>query len=135
MKEKKEPSEFAKKAKAVWKKTKEIWAKIEHVCGIIGKVLYHLRKPALAVPVVWAGMKVFEEARERLPDAVGILLKESGDYMYMLDKEVAIKSCMVLTGACLLLMFLSRKTIYPWLISLFTLVVPILLIVTNMFPA
>ena len=40
-----------------------------------------------------------------------------------------------MTALCLLMMFLSRKTIYPWIISIFSLVLPFLLIVTNIFPA
>ena len=42
--------------------------------------------------------------------------------------------CLAVTALCLLMMFISRRTIYPWLISIFSLVLPILLIVTNMLP-
>jgi len=34
-----------------------------------------------------------------------------------------------------LMMWLSRRTIYPWIISIFTLVLPILIWITNVFPA
>ena len=135
MKKEKEQSEFSRKFKAGWKKANEIWGKIKHVFDIIGKVLYHLRKPALTVPVVLAALKVYAYAQENMPEVVGILLKEDGSYYKMMDKAVVINSCMGLTAICLGLMFLSRRTIYPWLISLFTLVLPILVIVTNIFPA
>jgi hypothetical protein len=42
---------------------------------------------------------------------------------------------MVITVGCLVMMFFSRKTIYPWIISLMSLLLPLLLIVTNTFPA
>jgi hypothetical protein len=32
-------------------------------------------------------------------------------------------------------MFVSRKTLYPWLISIFSLIIPVLLLITNMYPA
>ena len=39
------------------------------------------------------------------------------------------------TALCLLLMMCSRKTIYPWLISLFSLVLPLVLMLGAVFPA
>lgn len=135
MENKKNPSETAEKAKAVWQKTKEIWAKVCRVFSIIGKVLYHLRKPFLAAPVVVAALYLFKEAQERLPETVGILLKETGEYTYLLDRNVAAMGCMAVTAACLVLMFCSRRTIYPWVISVFSLILPVFLVITNMFPA
>lgn len=116
-------------------KTKEVFNKIGHVLGIIGKVLYHLRKLFLAAPVVYAAMRIYAYAEEKLPETVGILLLESGDFQYMLARNTAVLGCMGVTGACLLLMFCSRRTIYPWVISIFSLVLPFLLIITNMYTA
>jgi len=42
---------------------------------------------------------------------------------------------LMITGGCIGLMFLSRKPIYPWLTSLFTLAIPVLLLVTMVFGA
>ena len=116
-------------------KTKAAFEKTGRVFKVIGTVLYHMRKLILAAPVVWLAVRVYGEAMERLPETVGLILQESGDYAYMLDKETAAMGCMAVTAACLLMMFCSRRTLYPWLISLFSLVLPILLIVTNIFPA
>lgn len=116
-------------------KTKAAFEKTGRVFKVIGTVLYHMRKLILAAPVVWLAVRVYGEAMERLPETVGLVLQESGDYAYMLDKETAAMGCMAVTAACLLMMFCSRRTLYPWLISLFSLVLPILLIVTNIFPA
>ena len=41
---------------------------------------------------------------------------------------------LVVTGVCLVMMWLSRRTIYPWIISIFSLVLPILIWITNVFP-
>lgn len=115
--------------------TQAAFEKAGHVFSVIGKVLYHMRKLFLAVPVVWLAVRLYGIAMEKLPPAVGLLLQESGDYARMVDRETATMGCMVVTAACLLMMFLSRRTLYPWLISLFSLVLPLLLIVTNIFPA
>ena len=124
-----------KPANPGWEKTKEIWAKIERVFGIIGKVLYHLRKVFLTVPVVLLALRVFNECKERLPEDVGFLLQEGGTYRYVTDRGTALSVCMAITAGCLVMMFCSRKVVYPWLISLFTLLLPVLLVITNMFPA
>lgn len=116
-------------------KTKAAFEKTGRVFSVIGKVLYHLRKLFLAVPVVWLAVRLYGIAIEKLPPAVGLLLQENGDYAHMVERETAAMGCMAVTAVCLLMMFCSRRTLYPWLISLFSLVLPILLIVTNIFPA
>lgn len=133
-KEKKE-SGFAQKWKAGVAKYRAATDPVKRVLGKIGNVLFHLRKVFLAVPVVLLAMRVFVYAKERLPEDVGLLLQATGDYKYMLDRNTTLSCCMALTGACLLLMFLSRRTVYPWIISLFTLILPVFLIVSNIFPA
>ena len=117
-----------------WSKYKAVTDKIGRVLGTIGKVLYHLRKLFLSIPVVLAALLVFVEAKERLPQEVGILMQETGTFQYVVSRDTAMGCCMVVTAACLLMMLISRKTIYPWIISLFSLVLPVLLIVTNIFP-
>lgn len=134
MKEKVNQSGSAQKGEAL-QKTKAAFEKTGRVFSVIGKVLYHMRSLFMAIPVVWFAVRLYGIAMEKLPPTVGLLLQESGDYAYMLERETAAMGCMAVTAACLLMMFCSRRTLYPWLISLFSLVLPILLIVTNMFPA
>lgn len=95
---------------------------------------FELRKILMAVPVILAMQRLFDECRERLPDVVGINLLASGNFEGLMRLETAISYMMYITVGCLVLMFFSRKTVYPWLISIFTLVLPILLILTNTFP-
>ena len=64
----------------------------------------------------------------------GVVL-ENGGFEQMMARETAISITMAITVACLVFMFFSRKTVYPWLISLMSLLLPLLLIVTNTFPA
>jgi hypothetical protein len=40
---------------------------------------------------------------------------------------------LAITGGCLLMMVFSRKVIYPWLISVFSLVLPLLVLALNFF--
>jgi len=96
---------------------------------------FELRKVVMAIPVVIAMVSLANECRQQLPEMVGINLMANGDFEKLVARETAIAATMAITVVCLVFMFLSRKTVYPWLISLMSLLLPILLIVTNIFPA
>jgi hypothetical protein len=66
---------------------------------------------------------------------VGINLQSSGAFERMVTRDIAVMGPLGLTAACLLLMFCSRKAMYPWAISVFTLALPILILFTNIYPA
>lgn len=135
MAKKKSQPVFVQKWKDFWAKVRSVTDPIENAVGKVGNVLYHLRKIILTIPVAMIGMRVFLYAKEKLPADVGLLLQENGTYKYMLDKNTALSCCLVVTGACLLLMYMSRKIVYPWIISLFSLVLPLFLVISNIFPA
>lgn len=124
-----------KKVSAGWEKTKSVLGTIGRVFQKIGIYIFRFRAVLMAAPVVYAAVRLAMYARENLPEQVGINLKESGEYAMMVSRNTAIMGSLTVTAVCLLMMFVSRRTIYPWLISIFSLVLPILLIVTNVFPA
>jgi hypothetical protein len=101
----------------------------------IGLVLFRLRKLVLAVPVAYMAMKLARYNLEHLPEEVGINIQSTGEFAQMVARDTAVMGPLGLTAACLLLMFCSRKAMYPWAISVFTLVLPILILVTNLYPA
>ena len=124
-----------KKANPGWEKTKAVLGTIGKVFAKIGEYIFMFRSVLMAAPVVYAAMRIAMYAQEKLPEQVGINLTESGEYALMVSRNTAIMGSLAVTAACLLMMFISRRTIYPWIISIFSLVLPILLIVTNIFPA
>jgi hypothetical protein len=117
------------------KKVVEVFEKIGYVLLVIWKWLYNLRSILLAVPVVIATIRLAILNMNRLPDSVGIMILSSGDYQWMVDKAIAVMGPIAITAACLFLMFISKRVVYPWLISLFSLAIPLLIYITNIFPA
>ena len=101
----------------------------------LGTLLFRLRKLVMAVPVAYWALKLASYNRENLPEQVGINLQSSGEFAQMISRDMAVIGPLGLTAACLLLMFCSRKAMYPWAISIFTLVLPILLLISNLYPA
>ena len=110
-------------------------AKINSLISFIGTVLFRLRKIVMAVPVVIAAMRLADYNRANLPEQVGINLQSTGEFTQMISKDAAVMGPLGLTVACLLLMFCSRKAMYPWAISIFTLALPLLILITNLYPA
>lgn len=116
-------------------KTLAVLKKIGRVLASIGKWIYRLRGLFMAVPVVLAALYLASQNMARLPDEVGINLLASGQYEYLISRGLAVMAPLVVTGVCLVMMFLSRRTIYPWLISIFSLILPWYIWITNVFPA
>ena len=100
----------------------------------IWKWCYRLRSVVLAIPVGVVAVFLALHNEINLPAKVGIDLQATGEYAQLISREVAVFGPLAVTAVCLLLMFCSRKVLYPWLISVFSLVLPLLLLITNIFP-
>ena len=115
--------------------SKSGWQKTGAVLQCIGIWIWRLRGLLMAVPVAIAALYLAGQNMTRLPETVGINLLANGEYQYLIDRNLAVLLPLLVTGGCLVLMMLSRKNVYPWIISIFTLVLPILIWITNVFPA
>lgn len=113
----------AKVFRSIWKYIRIIWAYI-----------YRLRTVFLSVPVGIAAVVLALQNLSRLPGSVGIWLLENGEFFLMVPKALAVVAPIAVTAFCILLVLLSKKVLYPWLISVFTLVLPMLIYYTNAFP-
>lgn len=115
--------------------TGTVYDKIKSIIGVIVMVLYHLRKVFMAIPVIYYALKIASYNMEHLPEVVGINLQSNGAFLDTISREMAVTGPLALTGACLVLMLFSRKAIYPWAVSIFTLALPIVLLLSNLYPA
>lgn len=116
-------------------KGKAIISKINYVINLIGVWLFRLRKVVMAAPVVYYALKLAEYNRAHLPEQVGLNMQATGEFAQMISRDMAVTGPLALTLACLFLMFCSRKASYAWSISVFTLALPILLLISNLYPA
>ena len=103
------------------------------VFSLIGTWIFRMRKVLLSIPVLVAAIYLAVQNMKLLPEQVGINLLSTGEFAQMISRNVAVIGPLGLTALCLMLMVISRRTIYPWLISVFTLVLPILLRLTNLY--
>lgn len=115
-------------------KAKSVIGKVNRVINLIGLWLFRLRKFVLAAPVVYYALKLAEYNRTHLPEQVGINLQSTGEFAQYISRNMAVMGPLALTGGCLVLMFCSRKAMYSWAISVFTLALPLLLLLSNAYP-
>ena len=125
---------FSENFKAAYGKVRTVCGKIGDVIGVICTWIYRLRKVFMAIPVVYAAVRIAIENMDRLPESVGLNLQSTGEFAIMVTRNYAVFGPLLVTGFCLLLMFCSRKTLFPWIISIFTLILPYLIYLTNLYP-
>ncbi len=111
------------------------WSRFKSVVGVLVMVVYRLRKVLLSIPVVLWALKLAAYNREHLPEMVGINLQASGVFTDFISRDLAIMGPLAVTAGCLVLMFFSRRAMYPWAISVFSLILPLLVLVSNLYPA
>ena len=111
------------------------WNRVREVLHQIWFWAFHLRKVILTIPVVWGMIHFARINMAKLPETVGLTLMSNGEFAQTASRAAAVWGPIGLTVTCLVLMYCSRRAIYPWLISLFTLVIPPVLLLINTFPA
>ena len=114
---------------------KSVLITIVNVCEEAWVYIFHFRKVLLCLPVVFASIYLARLNWTLLPDQVGFSLMSNGQFAESVTKAAAVYGPMGITAVCLALMVCSRRALYPWLISVFTLVLPVLILITNVFPS
>ena len=118
-----------------WTDAKPVLHSVWTVIREIASWAFKLRSVILSIPVAIGAIYLAIRNMALLPAEVGLNLLETGEYGMTVGRGVAVMGPLAITALSLLLMFCSRKTLYPWLISLFTLTLPIIIWVINVFPA
>ena len=94
-----------------------------------------LRKIILAVPVAWTAIVLALRNLSQLPELVGLDLQADGSFAVQMGRLPAVLAPLLVTAVCLLLMFCSKRTLTPWLVSVFSLALPVIILIINVFPA
>lgn len=124
---------FSENVKTAYGKIRTVCGRIGSVIGLVCTWIFRLRKIFMALPVVYLAVRIAIANMERLPETVGLNLQSSGEFAMMVTRSYAVFGPLCVTAFCLLLMFCSRKTLFPWIISIFTLALPYLIYLTNLY--
>ena len=134
-------------------KVRPVWRIIVMVfCGIgkfflyLWRFVWFFRGVLVSLPVAAVALYIAAQAQKKLPEVLEIthiiidpkaenalfdLFVMTEDFI---TRDVAIFAPLALTAFCIAMTILSKRTLYPWLISVFTLVLPIVLYVLNTYP-
>lgn len=116
-------------------KAKEIWSVISEKLGSFWNYIMKFKKLFLCIPVAIFAIILAIRNLLSLPAHVGISLNADGGFAYEMVRELAVFSPLLVTGLCLLFVFMSKRTLTPWLVSVFSLVLPLWILFINTFPA
>ncbi len=134
---------FMEKVKNGWSK---LWQKpnfkAESESGgnmfvIICTWVYKLRSIFLAIPVLFGAIILAIHNMAKLPETVNLYFPGENILaanLMELSREVAVFGPLLVTVLCVVMMFLSRRVSYPWLISLFSLLLPVFIYFITVFP-
>ena len=114
---------------------RDVLVTIVNICEEAWVYIFHARKLLLCLPVVFGAIYLARVNWTHLPSQVGLSLMANGQFAQTVSKAAAVYGPMGVTAVCLALMICSRRALYPWLISVFTLVLPLLILITNVFPS
>ena len=146
-------SSFIDKLKAFWEKVRpgfqavgRFFRKLGKALGKIGHYLYLMRSLILGAPVAAAAVVLASRNMDRLPKSVEVtkiaINTKAPDALFgflelstaAITRDAAVYGPVILTAACLLMMIFSKRTLYPFLVALFSLCLPIALYYFTVFP-
>lgn len=130
---KKKWKRFCRKAQPVIDKTKDVFCRIWDKTSYALRYISSFRKVFLAVPVAGGAVILAIVNLFRLPPMVGFDLQANGEFSFQMVRELAVLCPIIVTGLCLLMMFISKRTLTPWLVSVMSLMLPLLILLTNTF--
>lgn len=107
---------------------------IGYVLRLTFRWAYKLRSLVLSIPVAVVAVALAVRNLAQLPAQIGINMMTNGEYQFLINRGIAVFFPLALTAACLCMMLLSKKMLYPWLISVFSLVLPVAIWFTYLFP-
>ena len=116
-------------------KAKEIWDIVSVKTAYVWNYVMKFKKLFLCIPVAVFAIILAIRNLFSLPALVGIALAANGDFSFEMIREIAVLAPLLLTGLCLLFVFMSKRTLTPWLVSVFSLILPLWILFINTFPA
>ncbi len=145
---------FMDKFYAFIEKVRPVFTAIGHFFAVLGSSLYkigvymyRLRSLLLAAPVAAAALILGMNNMERLADTLEVTKitynPEAADALFgflelgttTITRDAAVFGPAMITAACLVMMICSKRTLYPFLISVFSLCLPLVIWFFSVYPA
>ena len=121
---------LGRRIKGAWNNSGTAREKFAAFCSATGKWTYKLRGLVLAIPIVVISIILAVSNMATLPAAVAIGFPNIVNgilvlHELMVSKILSVFIPLLVTAFCLMMMFLSKRISFPFLVSLFSLILPI----------
>lgn len=103
-------------------KLKAFFSKVWFVLKLTVKWAYQLRSLVLSIPVFVCAAALAIRNAQLLPVYVSVV--SIAEKQYLITRGVAVLVPLAVTSICIVLMLCSKKMLYPWLVSVLSLVLP-----------
>lgn len=103
-------------------KLKAFFPKVWFVLKLTVKWAYQLRSLVLSIPVFVCAAALAIRNAQLLPTYVSVVTV--GQNPFVVTRGVAVLVPLAVTCICIVLMLCSKKMLYPWLVSVLSLVLP-----------
>ena len=100
----------------------------------IWKYVWMCRGAIISIPVLVIAISLAFCNASVLPDNVGLNIQATGEYAMTVSRSVAVMIPLLVTFGCTLLATFTKRPLFPWLVSIFTLVLPYLILIVNNYP-
>ena len=123
------------KLSPVLQKIGQFFKKAADIIVRVWNYALRFKKVIIVAPVAAAAVYLALWSMDTLPAKVGLGIQLDGTFDYMIAREIAVLGPIAVTGLCILLTLCSKRTLTPWLVSVFSLVLPIWIWFINTFPS
>ena len=106
----------------------DVWQVTKTIC----RYIYKFRAIFLAIPVVVYMIRLAKYGWANLPAEVGLMISKEGGFEFLVTRDQAVWGCVAVPSACLAMMLCSRKKLYPWLVAVVSLLLPVLILYVNL---
>lgn len=144
---------FMEKYYAFVEKVRPVFVAIGSFLKVLGNILYkiglyvyRLRSILLAAPVAAVAVSLAQQNLKRLPETVEITkltINPDAEYAlfgflemgtHYITRDMAVFVPAIITAICLVMMMCSKRTLYPFIISVFSLCIPLVLYFFCIYP-
>ena len=126
---------IVEKSAPACKKVGNFFSKLGCSITKVWKFTVKFKQFILAIPVAAGALILALRNMRVLPKQVGFGLQLDGTFDFVVARGIAVLGPLAITAMCLLLMFCSKRVLTPWLVSVFSLAIPIVLWIMNCYPA
>ena len=124
----------SKKSEAKKASSKQSNTKTKEILKVIWKYVWMFRGAIISIPVLVIAIKQAFSNASTLPEKVGLNIQSTGEFGMMVSRSSAVLTPLLITIACILMATFTKRPLFPWLVSIFSLLLPLLIWVTNNYP-